>query len=159
MRLLLTLPLVLVLTAAGCGTPRPIQPATSSSSLDPEPSMSTVTPGEPFALERRASVLVDGHRLRFDAIVEDSRCPADVTCVWEGRAIASFTFTGSQSVDEVRLELSGYVDAETPPQDNQRVVRDGYTFTLLALDPYPGTAEADGDAVPTATLSVEPVAE
>ena len=37
----------------------------------------------------------------------------------------------------------------------QSATRGAFRFTLLALDPYPGTAEAEGDARPVATLRVE----
>jgi hypothetical protein len=29
--------------------------------------------------------------IRFDSVLEDSRCPTDVVCVWEGNARLSFT--------------------------------------------------------------------
>ena len=45
---------------------------------------STVWPGDVFTLERGSSIVVDGHAIRFDEITEDSRCPANVDCVWEG---------------------------------------------------------------------------
>ena len=115
---------------------------------------------ERFALERGASALVDGQRLRFDAVVEDSRCPTNVTCVWEGKAVVSLTFTGEQSISEIRLEIPGYVTAETEPSESQTVTREGYTFTLLALNPYPdGENGVDANATPTAVLVVTPVGE
>jgi len=50
--------------------------------------------GEPFDLKvaHAVSFPVDGKDLtiRFLRVVEDSRCPVDVTCVWEGDAVARF---------------------------------------------------------------------
>ena len=55
----------------------------------------------------------------------------------------------------MRLQIPGYADAETAPGPEQSATRGAFRFTLLALDPYPGTAEAEGDARPVATLRVE----
>lgn len=55
----------------------------------------------------------------------------------------------------MRLQIPGYADAETAPVPEQSTTRGQFRFTLLALDPYPGTAEAD--ARPVATLRVEPL--
>ncbi|NNF59280.1 MAG: hypothetical protein HKN04_13680 [Rhodothermaceae bacterium] len=157
MRLLLALPLVFALSAAGCGTPRPIAAESSSMIDEPAPMVGTRSLGERFTLERGASALVDGQRLRFDAVLEDSRCPTNVTCVWEGKAVVSLTFTGEQAISEIRLEIPGYVTTETEPRESQRGTQSGYTFILLGLDPYPGTEEAEAADTPTATLVVTPV--
>ena len=122
---------------------------------EPAPSLGDVALDEPFTLDRRSSALVDGHRLRFDAVVEDSRCPTNVTCVWEGKAVVSLTFTGEQSIGEIRLEIPGFTNAESEPQESQMAVHQGYAFTLLALDPYPGSDDGvDANATPTATIVV-----
>ena len=117
--------------------------------------MSDVMLGEPFELERGTSVLVEGHRVRFDAVRTDSRCPQGTTCVRAGEAVVALSFVGVQSIGEVRLEIGGFVTAETAPQPAQSDTRGGYRFTLLALDPYPGDAEADANEAPVATLLVE----
>ncbi len=43
--------------------------------------------GEEFSLRIGQSVAITGEDLeiRFVEVSEDSRCPKDVTCVWEGR--------------------------------------------------------------------------
>ncbi len=57
--------------------------------------------GEEFTLEYQKSALVGGESLiQFLGIKEDSRCPTDVECVWEGNAAAEFS-----------IKVSGY-----PPQ-------------------------------------------
>lgn len=117
--------------------------------------MTEITLGEAFQLERRASVVVDGHRLRFDAVYEDSRCPENTNCVWEGKAVVGFTMTADNQIGEVRVEIPGFIDAEDPPQDGQRGARNGYQVTLLELAPYPGSDDAESGETPVATLVVE----
>lgn len=47
--------------------------------------------------------------IRFDTVFNDSRCPADVICVWEGNAELGFTFITSESVIPFKLNTyKGY---------------------------------------------------
>jgi len=149
MRSLLASALALLLTAAGCGSPRPVAGPPSDTA------MSDVEMGEVFEIARGGAVLVEGQRLRFESVVADSRCPLDVDCVRAGEAVVAFSFVGTRAIGEMRLQSPGYADAETAPVPEQSTTRGAFRFTLLALDPYPGTAEAEGDARPVATLRVE----
>lgn len=87
---------LLVFALAACG-------GRGSTSPDPTP---TVRVGEEFTLGpgQTASVSEASWRVRFDAVTGDSRCPADVTCVWEGDATVRVVVTpGGQG--PVTLEL------------------------------------------------------
>jgi len=109
---------------------------------------------ELFTLELGASTVVDGLVVRFDHITEDSRCPADVDCVWEGRATISLSLIAGDTVDGVQLSIPGFVDADSEPQPLQSAVVNGYTFTILQLDPYPGQDGVDAEMTPMVTLVV-----
>jgi hypothetical protein len=109
---------------------------------------------ESFTLERGASTVVDGQVIRFDHITEDSRCPADVDCVWEGRATISLSLIAGDTVDGVQLSIPGFVDVDSEPRSSQSAVVNGYTLTLLQLDPYPGQDGVDTAMTPMATLVV-----
>jgi len=53
-----------------------------------------VADGSSFPLAAGETVtLPDRGRLRYDRIVNDSRCPPDVQCVWAGDAEVAFTWT------------------------------------------------------------------
>lgn len=60
-----------------------------------------LAPGDEVAVEGRAV------RLRFAAVVEDSRCPREVTCVWAGRAVVEVAATVGADGPErtARLEV------------------------------------------------------
>ena len=63
------------LALAGCA---------SGNGLPDEP---LVKPGEEFSLAAGASASIDGRYLvTFEKVVEDSRCPMNARCVWEGNA-------------------------------------------------------------------------
>lgn len=68
-------------------------------------------------------------RLRFVSVPEDSRCPIDVDCVWEGdarvRLVLSFADSAEQSLD-----------LHTLLEPRFEFVR-GYRITLERLEPAP----------------------
>ena len=148
-----TLPLVLLLVAAGCRTTEPLS-ADPGAGPGPMTDIAYAEMDEPFALERGASTVVDGQIVRFDHITEDSRCPADVDCVWEGRATISLSLIAGDTMNGVQLSIPGFVGVDSEPQAQQSAVANGYTFTLLQLDPYPGQEGVDAEMVPVATLRV-----
>ena len=63
--------------------------------------------------------------VRFDTVTEDSRCPSDVQCVWEGNATARTTIdsAGTATIAEFR----------TSQREPVRVF--GWTFELRNLRP------------------------
>jgi hypothetical protein len=67
--------------------------------------------------------------VRFDTVTEDSRCPADVECVWEGNATARVT------VDSAGQGVVG--ELKTSPK--QPVTAFGWTFELRQLRPSRST--------------------
>jgi hypothetical protein len=92
--------------------------------------------GEEFTMTVHEVVVVDDTHLliSFDGVTEDSRCPTDVQCPWEGNAA-------------VRFELSSEI-AEFAPQP--RVLNTsleprstdfmGLTIRLVDVAPYPSAA-------------------
>ena len=68
--------------------------------------------------------------------IQDSRCPTDVVCVWEGQAEVSLSvfFDSDDAPTIVNLiERVGYAElAETTVN--------GYHFKLLEVNPYPNSA-------------------
>ncbi len=103
-------------------------------------------------LQPRASKKVSGDlSIRFNTVIEDSRCPTDVQCAWEGNA-------------EILLELSGgdleTVHLNTGGMFPRTEVYNGYTITLQELKPHPATegmsiAENDYTAVLSIDLETE----
>jgi hypothetical protein len=109
--------------------------------------------GTPFELPQGAVAKIDTERLeiRFVEVLEDSRCPPNVQCVWAGRARirVSVSQDGNGLGD---LELSTLDQA----QDKAPKLA-GYRFTFVAVAPGPPAA---GGPIPdhyVATLRVEKV--
>ena len=75
-------------------------------------------------------------RVTFGQVVDDSRCPASVTCVWQGNGAIRLDVTSGRGAQSVTLNTAGVVNF---PRDASAA---GYTFTLLQLDPQRQTTDA-----------------
>jgi len=99
-----------------------------------------------FELSLGQTVAIAGtaHRVTFEAVSEDSRCPTDAVCVWAGNARVSLRVTAagtdssialntgseprSATVGSIRLELRGLIPAPraatpTPPDAYRATLR------------------------------------
>jgi hypothetical protein len=118
--LYLSIILAIVLSVSGC--------ADTSNRIE-------VSLGQEFSLSVEQSAYIEGENLEitFEEVVEDSRCPWEVTCVWEGRV--------SLSVEISQNDVSANIELSQPGLTDQSVVAtySGYQFTYR-VEPYP---EAD----------------
>ena len=74
----------------------------------------------------------DDVKVCLDSLIEDSRCPLGVICVWEGTAIARFSVTVNgqqQPVTLSTLNMPGYHPSDT--------ILMGYKIEFFNLSPYP----------------------
>ena len=72
--------------------------------------------------------------VKFLKVVEDSRCPTDVNCIWEGQAtvLVEVTETGKET-QQVELLYGKRI--------NKRILSsEGYALKGMALNPYPPSA-------------------
>ena len=89
----------------------------------------------------------DKLQLCFDAIVQDSRCPINANCVWQGVAVVRFTLL--LNGQEHQLELA--TNNELPGTRTDTTIQ-SYTFLLRNVQPYPGSA---GGEKPNAEVEVK----
>ncbi len=90
--------------------------------------------------------------VRFDRVLEDSRCPAQVDCVWAGQArIALVVQSGGAPPQTVELSTYPASDATGPTAGVGM-----HSVTLRALDPYPQSPQ-DSPALQDyrATISID----
>jgi hypothetical protein len=110
--------------------------------------------GEPFELRvgRSAALGVAGRdsTIRFVGVLEDSRCPIGVNCVWEGDAVARLELTDDAG--------AAAIDLHTHPEREQARVHRGVRVRLVQLAPAPrADRRLDPDDY-VATLIVEAAA-
>ena len=126
--------------------------ACRSNSAAPNGALGNVTIGEGFSLAVGESAEIDGEDflIRFNRVVQDSRCPSDVQCIWAGNGqielvarsggrSTSFTLnTGDGArefaVNSYRIRLA----ALTPePVSTQPIPAASYRASLIVTKPGP----------------------
>ncbi|WP_339786149.1 hypothetical protein [uncultured Imperialibacter sp.] len=74
-----------------------------------------------------------GEQLTFKKLVEDSRCPANAMCIWQGMVTVEMQARVGSKTETFTLT--------TNPQDPKTsAVVLGYEITLVNVFPYPGTS-------------------
>jgi hypothetical protein len=86
-------------------------------------------------------------RLCFDTVLQDSRCPINANCVWQGVAVARFTLHLNDGSHTLELATN-----EVLPNTTRDTTIKGYTITFKNLSPYPGESNEE---TPAAGLLVE----
>jgi len=132
-----TLPLLLVTLACGQG----------DNEVAPEAPVVEAAYGQRFDLGLGERADVEGFRVLFTRIAEDSRCPEGAQCVQAGNAAAAFS-VGSE---EGSATLTLHTDREP-----RRAAAMGRALRLIELRPRPGGEARPGTAAYVATLLVEP---
>ncbi len=85
-----------------------------------------VAPGERFTLApgTAAAVSGGGPRVRFEKVLEDSRCPSDAQCIWAGEVVVDVTIgNGSSSRRSMR--------------PGEAVAWGRFRVSLVEVQPYP----------------------
>ncbi len=79
-----------------------------------------------------ASIESKNIKLRFLNVTEDSRCPADAVCVWEGQVTVLLNLMHND-------EELGDFDLTIRGGDKNLAIKtfDGYSIQLMKVDPYP----------------------
>ena len=104
--------------------------------------------GEEFSLSIGQSALITGENLeiRFEEVVEDSRCPKNVNCIWAGRVSCIVQLTDSDSPYRMVLTEPGLTDqsageaykeyqltfqVEPYPEAGKKIAADEYRLLLI----------------------------
>lgn len=88
----------------------------------------------------------EGLTVKFEEVLQDSRCPQGVSCVWSGNARVALTFALSGGKPE-RVELNTNLE----PRSLDVL---GYTVQLVSLSPVPKIHEKTDAKSYTATLKI-----
>ena len=80
-----------------------------------------------FTVQMNQSIFFDGYEITFSEILEDSRCPADALCVWEGRISIGMDVKNKEEVQSIVLTSADKITAYF----------DSYKINLVHVLPYP----------------------
>lgn len=103
-----------------------------------------------FLLQPTQSAQIKSEDLKvtFVTVLADSRCAADVICVWQGRAdIELFVQKGDD--EGITVYLSVGADSNT-----EKLVFDMYLIQFLELAPYPNSSQTIKSEDYTATIKI-----
>ena len=131
--------IIVIILIAGCVKQIP-QESAISANLD-----------TPFQLEINQIASIDSNdiRIKFLNITEDSRCPSDVVCVWEGQATVVVNIVkNNQNLGD--FSLTNRAAHEDLAMKNF----DGYSIKLMKVDPYPKSTQRIDTSDYTITLIV-----
>ena len=90
------------------------------------------TPETVFNIPLTKTSKHDGVSITLVAVIEDSRCPRDTTCIWAGKAVVKILVSGAdQELQEITVVFQN---------ESQSVIAttEDTVFTALKLLPYPG---------------------
>ena len=104
--------------------------------------------GEEFSLSIGQTAAINGQDLQitFEDVIEDSRCPSDVTCIWAGRVSCIIKLVEGSSQYRMVLTEPGLTDQYTSetyreyqlafqvrpyPEAGQSIRRDEYRLQLI----------------------------
>ena len=102
---------------------------------------------QPFDLKVSEVVTLQGLKITFEGVSEDSRCPTGVQCVWAGDAAATFTLEKSPAAAlQCTLHTNGRFQRQTD--------YDTFVVKLEDIKPYPKQGAAIAPSDYRATLVV-----
>lgn len=119
-----------------------------------EPQNITAELSNQFQLKIGQTALIESEniKLRFLNVTEDSRCPSDVICVWEGQVtILLDIIHNDQNLGDLALTIRG--------GDQTLVAKtfDDYSIQLMQVEPYPKASEPTQSSDYVATLLVSKI--
>lgn len=81
------------------------------------------------------NITVNGNNLRlcFDSLIQDSRCPMNTNCVWQGAATVQLSMIKGSQTHSFHLST-----IDLAPQYNTDTIVAGYRVRLMNVTPYPG---------------------
>lgn len=144
-RTILTLAVV-ILFLGSCGGDQGVNP-------DNGQDRAHKTVSNPFELGfgETVTVVKEGVSVTFAEVIEDSRCPIDAQCIWEGRAVLGLQvidFPSDTFFVQVALR-PGSLGPIPPPLDTL-----GFRFALIEVRPYPVSFQPIPDSEYVAKLAV-----
>ena len=131
-RILLASTLVLLVATTAVGLWQRSSPSAAGAAPPGADQQVAMAPGEEM-------VLADGTRLRFVAVIEDSRCPMDAMCPTMGEAVVQFEVeTAAGQHERVDVSFEG---------EPVRASVHGYVIEVTEVQPYPMASQpaAPGD--------------
>lgn len=99
-----------------------------------------------LAIGERTTVSGTGLSITFEAVVDDSRCPADVVCIQAGDATVAVLLQGNGTSTRQELKISDV--------NQRRTTHGNYQIEARELQPYPISTNPTNPSAYRLTLNV-----
>lgn len=115
-----------------------VEPMTIDTNLDSE-----------FLLQvnQSAEIKSEDITVTFLNVTSDSRCPSDVTCIWQGQAGIELDVQKGEEISTVSLSIGG----DSSPEES---IFNAYLIQLVDLSPYPISTKIIQSEDYTATIKI-----
>ena len=100
------------------------------------------------------TIIIENHQVTFAKVLEDSRCPKGVTCIWAGRARVQL-FVGLEEEDSLIKELIFGQVKQGESKDLTLFTSEGNSVMGYALEPYPSSGDSGSEKEYQLFLSIE----
>ena len=87
------------------------------------------------------TISIENHFLKFVKVLEDSRCPKNTTCIWEGRAKVQLEIW-QEGEDSIYKEIIFGKVTQGESKDKVLVSNENFKVMAMMLNPYPNSVEA-----------------
>ncbi|WP_203295238.1 hypothetical protein [Luteirhabdus pelagi] len=102
------------------------------------------------------TVAFEGVAITFKEVLEDSRCPENATCVWEGRvrALVSIEEEGEEAIEQVVI----FGKTKSGEEKNHKLYSKGKSvLKAMKIDPYPVMGVSKEDITYTLYVYIESI--
>ncbi|HET8803764.1 MAG TPA: hypothetical protein VFM72_04235 [Aequorivita sp.] len=104
---------------------------------------SAATPKIGIKVPQGETIVIKGVSIKFLEVIEDSRCPTGVTCIWAGRAIVKVEVIANGKKEEKILTFGEVRPGE---EKNTTLYNSGkFAINGLTLNPYPNSESTGKD--------------
>jgi hypothetical protein len=100
------------------------------------------------------SILLESYTIKFVEVLEDSRCPKDVTCIWAGRAKILVEIT-SEGLETIQKE---FIFGKVNPNESDDLIIINTQLNKASayqLNPYPSSGDYPGTKKQVLLIAIE----
>lgn len=85
-----------------------------------------------LSFEKSVTIPQGNFDIAFINLVEESRCPSSLDCIWEGRAVVSLAIIGGETIN-IELATENSMDGTS----KLTAIHNNHLIKLLTINPHP----------------------
>lgn len=89
-----------------------------------------------IAITKGETIFINNISIKFVKVIEDSRCPKNATCIWQGRAIVQVEIT-QKGYDSIYKDIIFGAVRGIETGNKTLLNLDDFFIEAISLEPYP----------------------